>query len=456
MYTYILFGLVVISLIITLNNSKCDFLSPLAIVLEVYAIGLSFLVIEMGNWEASISARTFQLIILGLSMYIIGSLVSKAFFSKLKLYNGKTLSKMEPIEYHKAPQISGIITLFVCIVDVTIFLKYFFDVRNSASSVGNFSDIATMIGLYRTAGVRGELEVRISGISNYGYMLMTVLAYIYLYIIINTTIIERKKVTWYLYNTIPIFLYILCSLLTGGRNPILQFVFAGIMMFYIIHRKIKGKAKEYNKKFLFRVILIACVVVVIFSAIRTAIGRVDDFTLFEYVAIYIGAPIKLFDLFIEYPPVKAKVLWGQETFINIWKWIGSLTDNEFMNSLVMNKEYRSTNGIFLGNVYTAFREYYFDFGIMGIIVLTFIHSVIFNTAYNKIFSANRYIRSKKIDVSIIIYSYISIALVYFSIDDRFYQKFLSRECFIELIMLIVLAYALPKFRIKVLSRNHKL
>lgn len=58
------------------------------------------------------------------------------------------------------------------------------------------------------------------------------------------------------------------------------------------------------------------------------------------------------------------------------------------------------------------------------------------------------LRRHAFDLSIVIYSYLSVALAYYSIDDRFYQKFLSRITFRELLILAILASILPKLKIK--------
>ena len=245
----------------------------------------------------------------------------------------------------------------------------------------------------------------------------------------------------------PVVMFCVCSILTGGRNPLLQLLVAALMMYYLLKKKIQGYSRKFNRKFTFKLLSIVVIVLIAFSNMRFLVGRTNTLNTFDYLAMYIGAPIKLFDMFIQNPPSKVHELFGQETFINLWTWLGTFTHDSRMTGLIMNKEFRTFNGLQLGNVYTAFREYYFDFGIVGVIILPFIHSVFFTTFYQKISQNKTNWKKNEFDLQIILYSYLSVALVYYSIDDRLFQRFLSRGTFRELIFLVLFAVLLPRIRI---------
>ena len=449
MLTYILFGIILIYILLVLNANKGDLFYPPVIVLLSFALSLSFVIIEMNKWDGNITWETFIILLVGLTSYLGGAFFAEHITTRFKMrkrYGGTSIIIEETI-----PHIEPLVTVGIIAFDCFVFAKYYFDVRRSASSVGNFSNLSTMIGLYRNAGVSGELEVSISKLSAYGFMAMTALSYLYLYIIIANAVVNKKKIAikWLILNLVPVFLFCGCSILTGGRNPLIQLLVAAFMMFYLLYRRVHGTSRKFNKRFAIRLAVVVMVALIIFSNMRGIVGRTNTMNLFDYLAMYIGAPIKLFDMFIQNPPLKSHEFWGQETFVNIWTWIGSLTKNEEMAGLIMNKEFRTYNGIQLGNVYTAFREYYFDFGMAGVVILPFIHANFFTTFYDKIRGGGGVkLRRHAFDLSIVIYSYLSVALAYYSIDDRFYQKFLSRITFRELLILAILASILPKLKIK--------
>ena len=82
------------------------------------------------------------------------------------------------------------------------------------------------------------------------------------------------------------------------------------------------------------------------------------------------------------------------------------------------------------------------------IVLPFLHSVFFTQFYRRITGIQKKIRKNSFDISILVYSYLSVALAYYSIDDRLFQKFLSRGTFRELLIMFLLATILPRLQSK--------
>lgn len=457
MNTYILFIIVMLYVFISLNYTKGDLFFPATIVYLVFAFSLSFVIIEMSRWDGNLSDKAFEVLLIGLTAYMLGSLFSTKILSKIRVKKRIRILKSETTTSSEEaiPHILTLITTIVVLFDAIVLVKYYLDVRQSASSVGSFTDLGSMIGLYRNAGVSGELEVGISRFSAYGYMAMTALAYLYEYILIVSAVQKRLSIKQFLINIVPIVLFGVCSILTGGRNPLIQLLVAALMMYYLLMKKFRGYSRKFNRRYTVKLIAIIVITLFVFSNMRSMVGRTNTLGTFDYLAMYIGAPLKLFDLFIQNPPAKVHEFLGQETFVNLWKWIGSITHNSSMSGLIMNKEFRSFNGLQLGNVYTAFREYYYDFGVIGVIVLPFIHSAFFTTFYQKLNQNKMYWKRNAFDLSVIIYSYLSVALVYYSIDDRLFQKFLSRGTFIEIMLVIILAVLLPRIRIGINRSNEK-
>lgn len=451
MTTYLLFAIVMIYIFLSLNYTKGDLFFPATIVYLVYAFSLSFVVIEMSKWDGAISIETFGILLIGLTVYLIGAIFSTKVAVRIgikKRYRFfRSISTTLPEEV--IPQVSTITTAVVVLFDALVLVKYYLDVKRSASSVGNFTDLGSMIGLYRNAGVSGELEVGISKFSAYGFMAMTALAYLYLYIMIINAVQKRLSPKKIIVNIMPVVMFCVCSILTGGRNPLIQLLVAAFMMYYLLVKKFRGYNIKFNRKFTLKLLVIVVITLILFSNMRFLVGRTNTLNTVDYLAMYIGAPIKLFDMFVQNPPPKVHELFGQETFVNLWTWFGTFTHDSHMTGLIMNKEFRAFNGLQLGNVYTAFREYYFDFGIAGVVILPFIHSVFFTTFYQKINRNRNNWKKNAFDLQVILYSYLSVALAYYSIDDRLFQKFLSRGTFRELIFLVVFAILLPKIKISI-------
>ncbi|MTV44646.1 oligosaccharide repeat unit polymerase, partial [Streptococcus pneumoniae] len=85
----------------------------------------------------------------------------------------------------------------------------------------------------------------------------------------------------------------------------------------------------------------------------------------SYITRYMGGSIQLFDLFVIDPIRRNKEL-GAETFSGIYEMLAKLG---FDNNIIKGLEWRvSPNYYSLGNVYTAIRRYYSDFGVIGIVI----------------------------------------------------------------------------------------
>ena len=92
------------------------------------------------------------------------------------------------------------------------------------------------------------------------------------------------------------------------------------------------------------------------------------------------------DLYFKYPPTQSNI-WGAETFyalINALRRLGVIE----INAYLVHREFRSIGNISMGNIYTALRDYHYDFGMIGIYIL---HSVftIFISVYYEILNKSR-------------------------------------------------------------------
>lgn len=446
MYTYLLLFFIIFLLLVTLACYHGDFMHPCAVVLEVYLLSTCFLITEIKKWDAYISEKTFLIIVLGLTVYVVVSYLSSRFsgvgIRRIRSKNAYR-SVDNPIDNNKT------ITVIVCLFSFIVVFMTFRDVRSIAASIGNFSTFGQMTGLFRNASVNGVLEIGLSRSTRYGSLMLAALAYIYLYIDIQMAVlkVKHKKMWWFL-HIIPIIAYMANALITGSRNPILQIFIAAITLYFILHNKFYKKNQGFRLKFAIKMAILGCLVLFLFSTIRGIVGRTSDLDAWDYIAKYTGAPIKLLDMYISSPKEYSRGnLWGQETFVNVWRFIGQRTGDSYMSSLVMNKEWRNINGFPLGNVYTAFREYYADFGIVGVVILTAVHSFIFSNFYMRLNKEKHKIVAGEMDFGILIYAYLAQSLFYFSIDDRLFQSFLSYSTLQTVLILFVLIKVMLRLKI---------
>ena len=456
MYTYMLLALILALLLITLKIVKGDYFFPAAIILEVYALSVFFAILEMDKWDSSISFETFNIFCTGILTYFITAIVTRMILKRTSKYRF-TIGKLHMssssnnivVDDEKPITISVGVCIAVVSFSLLVLIVYFRDVRISSLSVAMFDSFSEMIGNFHDNSVMGTLEVGVSAFSNYGNMILAAISYILLYINVQDIVLKHKLgflhrlLCWF-----PIIIFVFCSILSGARNPILQLICAFFILYYIMSSKFKQKSRKFRWKLALRIIVAVVLVLVVFSSLRGVVGRKSDYGFIDYIAKYVGGSIKLFDIFIGAKLTNMSGIWGKETFVNVWRYIGSKTGNIEYTSLLMNKEWRSYKGFAMGNVYTAFREYYFDFKIVGVVVLTAIHAFIFTFAYQKLMNSKNLIRSNKICFPLLLYAYVSQSLFYFSIDDRLYQAYLARNVVLTVLAMYIFIKIINKARQK--------
>lgn len=188
---------------------------------------------------------------------------------------------------------------------------------------------------------------------------------------------------------------------------------------------------SFSMKQILKSMIVGFFGIVLFFLSTVAIGRGDrivDFDtfldeLYLGAGVYIAAPIKLLDLFIteEYLSDNGMPV-GFYTFNHIFHWLGlHLGIKDWYQTADFG--FRSVNGVFLGNVYTTFKPYYQDFGLIGVVFLSCLMGIIFSYVYYRI----KYIRKSSAYISqdtwTVIYAFLfySIALAFFY--NWFYEYF---------------------------------
>jgi oligosaccharide repeat unit polymerase len=242
-------------------------------------------------------------------------------------------------------------------------------------------------------------------------------------------------------------------MISGGRMGLIRLFIATIFIIYIL--KIAGDQSNYNnkvvkKKFIRNLLALTVSFLFLFYSVRVLVGRSSykDTPFFDYISMYIGAPIQLFDQYITSPnnyvdisnqiQILDKNSFGKETFVGIHSMISKLNGKKINKGLEFRE---SPTGIRLGNVYTSFRRYYNDFGLAGIIICPFIIGSFYSFIYRKIKHYRNSI-NEKANLYIIFYSYVLYGIVVLAMEDVFFLVFMSVAFGEEVIIMYVLHYFL--------------
>lgn len=422
-----------------------DILSPACIICESYIIAVGCAIFNVEKWNISLRFYTVVLILIGTSVFVFVSIFMKNIYSKKNYYisNASTVKKYDNnfnliyIEDWKV-YLLEVMQLIILLLYIKAFMK-------SAGSLGAFSSFKDLMEAYRFVTSYGDgLDIPISTLVSQVTKISKAFAYISLYVILHNMIICKKLNTHKIFEKKYLFsfiLYLPLTILSGGRFELLVFIIAALMIWFILDSYYNKRGNIALKK-VFKIVAIVIFCILAFSATRTLVGRESNSGTIEYFSEYFGGSIELLDLYLENPTPKSTIL-GEDTFTATNKLAYQLGIYDSYSSL--HSEFRFSNGVTVGNVYTAYRSYYHDFGMTGVIVLQSLLSIIITLYYENIkIKANKC----TINISIIMYCIIIHTIFLNSYREFFYSTVISINYLILLICLIVIKYFLLHIRIK--------
>lgn len=172
-------------------------------------------------------------------------------------------------------------------------------------------------------------------------------------------------------------------ILSGGRMGILHYIISYLCFFYICYQYKKGwKWGLLPKKIMADIFIVVILFITLFQALSSVIGRENDEALNMYFAIYCGAQIKNLDDYIQNPSKQDnnENLFAQYTISNVYNNIGQRMGSKESRQYSAELPFNNNGKYPLGNVYSAYYNYYLDFGYWGIIcagVMSFVLAVVY-------------------------------------------------------------------------------
>lgn len=387
MNVQLLFLLIVLTLVCLIIFNK-DFMAPSVILCLVYVIVIFLSLFVDSAWEFHISFETFLVLSLGIVGMVGGTLLSKLIYAA----NKKKAYKFLENEIKEIKIYNGTV---LYMISAMIFLVSMFGILNQARALLGSGGLSSLIYAYRMSSLAGTSNLP-SIISNL-ILVNYAIGYIALYICINNWFVTRrfdkKIVLLVIFPTI-------IGLLQGARGNLIHYFLFGVTIFYYYYMISKHK-RHIDFKLMSKIFVALAIAVLMFYFLKTALGRQNQAKFLEYIGGLLCAPVKLLDVYIgeKHAP---SAIWGLETFTNliatIRRWTGQsgVRYGDYAN-------YRLINGISFGNVYTAFRAYYADFRMQGVVVLPAIMGLITGLFYE------RYRRKRCnsiINMALLIYAYL--------------------------------------------------
>lgn len=425
MVIYYLFITVLVLMLFSYWILGQDILVPPFVVCATFSISILCAICNIDNWSINLSWLTYWVIVGGIAAFIFAYTYIYFFMFGFRIKSKKFIQKdiLESTTNElQVIYIRKYILLIFAIFEIIVAFLLIREISTIALNHGFGGSLANRIYGYRKIVTYTDTSERISSFVMNCFIICNSAGYVLMYILINNYL-SNKKI-----NKLLLLDIVGCasiSMLLGMRGYALRYFAAAIVMFYIIWNFKNSWKLKIRIKTIVKAVVLCCIVAWAFIQLQSVLGRSTTFNIFTYLSVYLGAPIQLLDMFLGDSKISAvSQIWGNETFPYIINWLSTKFNvSEWSN--VLDLEFRFKNGQFLGNVYTAFRPYYHDFGYIGVIVLSALAGAFYSIIYNSI----KYSKQRKsrncISIKIVFYSYMYYSVIFMFFSNSFYEQLIN-------------------------------
>lgn len=407
--------LLIISLsIVTVGNyylNNRDYLSPGTIFSFMFFLSSVVCAIYLPKWDTSISVDTALTIFTGVLSFSMATLCIRALDRRKK--RAITMEEERRItEKIYIPKVHLVIFfLFQSFISVMVLQQVLALTAPYLASAG----ISNAISTYQHLAKNTTLNLRFPTWLIYSSLVTSSSGFFFGYVIAHNLFYKHKNGIL-LYANFAI--SAAGSLLTGSRGNSLQMILTtAFILLFFYNSKRKGnllKGKTFAK-----IMIAGAVLLIAFQWTAGLMGRSKGDSFGDYIAVYLGAPIKNMDLFLT-KQVDASTGQGK-TFLIQMNWWNSHFGSGEQNAI--NTQFNYVNGYNLGNVYSCFKSFYADFGMAGVMLLSILMGVIIQLLHENIDRLfTKYAANGKITI-IVIYFYLLFSVMFCFFSNKFYESF---------------------------------
>lgn len=425
----ILLSLIIILIITSFLAFKKDIMSPTFISCSVYAFSVVLAMLGLNSWnnELSLSLQLIVIVVLGLLSFFAGEILARKFFGK-DINEYKSKNHVKTINVNKwiywLTICFIIITMILLVVEIKRICNFYDFYSNSIPELLAF--YRTKIGLFSTDLMKDNVDINF--IVKQMKKTCDVLCVVWMYIFFNNRI-NKVGLKKNILNFIPIVLCLACTLLTSGRSLLMHMIVSFVMMYLIIYYLNRKDSRLFKT---IKILILSVIVVLpLFYLILPLTGRTTTENGFDYITFYLGTPIPSFNRSLNTNNSNEYI--GEDTFSGVYYSLNKLN--------IIDYEKPSTHewtkfGSFSSNVYTSFRSYYRDFGVIGVLLCQLLFGFLVSILYIRL-------KSVKGPLLTIIYSYFGYVLIDQIRDEQFYNL-ISTSTIAYLLIIVVLYFVYIK------------
>ncbi len=408
-----------------------DIFSPVSIFCLMFLFSSFCAQYSSDNWNFIMGAETFRVLLIGVLSFFIPSVLFRMLTKRKQEYllEEGILSCIDEDSFCpecKVIEISSNKALLTVIVIAVCSAVYLFFLNNA---VGGES-ISRIASAYRNSLVDGTGK-QIPFIGRLMMLLVRAIANVLVCVVINNVLATRNFRNKSIILLLCCLEYIVITLLSGERTSTLRFIGIIVLSFSILWQRNNYYRRLVNIKYVIISILGTTLLLYAFSAIRHFVGRSSQLDIFDYISMYAGGPIYSFNSFVT--SYTEPTFQGTRTFIGLLNNLSRLGIGE-LASIHRDTVVIKKLGIYIGNVYTSFYDYYYDYGVIGMVLLVSSYSCFINALYNRAKYAENRVVLKTIE-----YTFFSTTLFFVSFTEQFYSSYVTISTF-EFLIFARIAY----------------
>ncbi len=388
-----------------------DFFAPATMLCLAFTFSCACALYNLPRWQFTLAPRTVTLIVGALALSVGINAWARACFQRVRV---------QPWQGQAVP-IPLWVSAGILLVLGAVLLVMLAQVRR----IGGGGSLAAAMAVFRAKNAYGlSLSDQLPGWVRQLLNLSAVVAFLYLFHLIWFGL--RLGRLGLVLNAAILAICVGVSLLTGGRFSAMTMVVAGAVLWYMLR---SGGPRAWKLGTLLRVMAAVLAVLYGFYAVKTLVGRQSEDTLVEYITHYAGGGIPGLDLYLQDPPAPSGI-WGKETFYSLNNGLRKLGVLDIPYYYI-HHEFRRSGGASIGNIYTALRDYHYDFGLGGLLVLHTAFSVIFAFWYE-------YQKKRRSHLGILLWAMVYYCVVFYPISNSFFASVISFGFVIRAALLAVL------------------
>lgn len=364
--------------------------------------------------------NTFVVLSIGISLFTITALIIK---KRTSIFH-KNLNRYSEVEIY----IPIKILLFYVLFQIGVYALVFKDFQR----LTGYTDFATVVSTVNYMNKFDETEtISLPLFTRLLYKITNTLSYILSFLgvktILNSQASKQIKLLYILIMGLSVF----GPLLFGGRGGSIRIIWLIAFLFYFIYEERRKWNFSIPKKMIITTFSAVVLLVYSWSNFAVLLGRESDEgknkeEKFYNIAVYCGAQIKNLDLYLNENSIQQhNDLIGYATFSNLYSRFIPKVKSKIINLF----QFRDYKGYPLGNVYTCFQSYIYDFGYLGVLLI-----IIFSYFVTKLWCKIRYLNPSNKVMLLCIYCMLSYSTFFSFFSEGFFATVVNTSFISQLIL----------------------